>query len=652
MSHSETAGPQHYRCGTLTYTKAGLFALFAWLLWGDFCFTIMEAVVPSVLPLKLKELGCSNSVMAMIITACPGILTMTVCPWVSFKSDRYRSRWGRRIPFIALTMPFLCVGLVLLGLSEDISGWVVRNIALLNSLSPAAVTIGLIAIFMVIFEFFNMFVASVFHYLFNDVVPPEFLARFMGAFKIIGTGAGAIYNGFIFQHAESHMREILIGSAILYLLGFTLLCLMVREGKYPPPEAKMTENSHGIQGVKTFFNESFSDRFYRFRFLATSFAAAGTAISAFNVFFNREMGLTLAQIGYVAAAASTAAMLAMYFMAIFVDRWHPLRISVYGAVFAVLGNATSLIWIFVTLPGNYFFWLNLGNVLIGSFLTALITVAFSPCQMRIFPRSRYGQFCSAQAMLRSTFTVGAGLLAGVCVDGVKYLCGGSDFAYRFIHVWIVLFSALSAFFLLRLYREWYRLGGDRHFHPPAPWNPQGYEELPVVPIIGPRKRWLGWGIRLFDAIMGSSVVGIALITGWMYIQHATLAFFWYAVLVLPVSVAVLGCWLRLRRGLLRDIEMVQNGQLPRNGIPHHGMLIMVGIKFLAAIGIWGCQTVAAVRLGLESGAVAFGLASTITNLALIGLLALMCRIERGWSVTLDEPEEVEETEDMAREPAV
>jgi hypothetical protein len=27
-----------------------------WLLWGDFCFTMMEAVVPSIVPLRLKEL--------------------------------------------------------------------------------------------------------------------------------------------------------------------------------------------------------------------------------------------------------------------------------------------------------------------------------------------------------------------------------------------------------------------------------------------------------------------------------------------------------------------------------------------------------------------------------------------------------------------
>ena len=56
-ANSEIKDSKTYHCGTLTYTKAGLFAIFAWLLWGDFCLTLMEAVVPSVLPLKLKSLG-------------------------------------------------------------------------------------------------------------------------------------------------------------------------------------------------------------------------------------------------------------------------------------------------------------------------------------------------------------------------------------------------------------------------------------------------------------------------------------------------------------------------------------------------------------------------------------------------------------------
>ncbi len=41
-------------------------------------------------------------------------------------------------------------------------------------------------------------------------------------------------------------------------------------------------------------------------------------------------------------------------------------------------------------------------------LAALVGVAGLPCEMRIFPQSRFGQFCSAQAMLRSICTVIAG----------------------------------------------------------------------------------------------------------------------------------------------------------------------------------------------------------------------------------------------------
>ena len=45
---SSTEGGKLFRAGTLTYTKAALFSLFAWLLWGDFCFVLMEAAAPAV----------------------------------------------------------------------------------------------------------------------------------------------------------------------------------------------------------------------------------------------------------------------------------------------------------------------------------------------------------------------------------------------------------------------------------------------------------------------------------------------------------------------------------------------------------------------------------------------------------------------------
>ncbi|MHB9139925.1 MAG: MFS transporter, partial [Victivallaceae bacterium] len=461
-------------------------------------------------------------------------------------------------------------------------------------------------------------------------------ARFMGMFKIVGTGAGALYNFFIFKYAESHMREIFIGAAVLYFIGFGMACLMIKEGEYPPPEGEATSSSRGLKGIKTFFRESFSHKFYWFRFISTSLAAVAGAIGTFSIFFNKEMGLSLDQIGKINAISSIAMMAAMYLMAIFVDRWHPLRITVYGAVFGVLGNLMSLVWVFVTIPGNYFFWLNLGNVLIGTFLTALVAVAGLPTEMRIFPQSRFGQFCSAQAMLRSTFTVISGMLAGLFIDLIRICCNKADYAYRFIYLWITVFSAISAVFLVKVYIEWHRMGGDKHFHPPAPWSPKGIEEMPVVPIVGPQSKWLNVSFMFFDGIMGVSVLTVPALMWWMYSKQQMLAFKWYGLAVLPLCVAGWLCWIVLKQKIRRDMAAAETGSALRNGIPHHGMLIILGSKFLLAVGVWICQVLVTVFLNMESGSIVFGIANGLTNLLLICTVYLMCRIERGFSVTIDE----------------
>ena len=107
-----------YRCGTLAYTKAGLFMLFSWLLWGDFCFVMMNQLIPTIMPLEFGALGASPVLISILISTLPAVLNFTGCPIVSFKSDRHRGRWGRRQPFIFFTMPFLVICLAMLGWSR------------------------------------------------------------------------------------------------------------------------------------------------------------------------------------------------------------------------------------------------------------------------------------------------------------------------------------------------------------------------------------------------------------------------------------------------------------------------------------------------------------------------------------------------------
>lgn len=632
-----SASAKTYRCGTLTYTKFGLAALFSWLLWGDFCYTMMESVVPSIVPLKLKDLNCPNWIMGMILTTIPGVLAIAVCPWVSFKSDRYRSKWGRRIPFIIWTLPFLCISLALLGWSDSISGFLQGNSTFLLQFAPTTVTIAVIALFLAMFQFFNAFVNSVFWYLFNDIVPPQFLARFLGIFRIVGAGAGALYNYFIFQYAETNMREIFTGAAILYFIGFGIVCFMVKEGEYPPVEGERGKDDKKTGGLKVFVKESFTNKFYWTIFLFSIFQNAGTSsIGAFMVFFFIDMGLSLSQSGKMNAITGIAGLLAMYLAAIFIDRWHPLRVLTYSCVFAFLGYSMGLVWLFVTLPADFFFWLCLGGGLISVFQSALLGGCFMPFLMRVFPQSRFGQFCSAMSVLRTFVGIVSGMLAGLFIDLMKYLCHGSDFAYRFIYIWLSLGAVIYVIFIIIAYREWYRLGGDTHFHPPAPWDPKGFEEMPIVPTVGPQLRWLDITFKLFSAIMYLSVFGIPFLMCWMYYKHAMVAFTWHACLLLPLSLIAWIYWIIIEKGIRGDIARARNGEPLRNGIPHHGVLIITAIKFLLALGIWICQVVVAVNLNMESGAIVFTVANVITDFILIGSVQLLCWVERGFSGKIDE----------------
>jgi hypothetical protein len=187
-----------------------------------------------------------------------------------------------------------------------------------------------------------------------------------------------------------------------------------------------------------------------------------------------------------------------------------------------------------------------------------------------------------------------------------------------------------------VYREWYQMGGDKHFHPPAPWSPKGVEEMPIVPIVGPQTKYLNISFLLFDGIMGLSALSIPVLMWWMYMKQQMLAFKWFGLAVLPLCVSGWLCWMILKRKIRRDVSAAKAGSPLRNGIPHHGMLIILGSKFLLAIGVWGCQVLVTVSLNMESGAIVFGIANGITNFLLIGILYLMCRIERGFSVTVDE----------------
>ena len=455
-----------YRCGTISYTKRGLIALFAWMLWGDFCFTLMETVVPSILPLKLRSLDSPNMIIGFIMTTLPGIFNIGITPWLSFKSDRHRGPMGRRIPFILYTAPFLTLSLLLIGFSDSIGKWT-HGMFFGGLFSQAQVTIFLLAIFAAMFDLFNMFVNTVYWYLFNDVVPQPLMGRYMSWFRLVGTLTGVIYNYFIFQFAESHMKEIYLGAAALYMVGFGIMLFRVKEGQYPPPPAQAKKPSF-MDNVRTFGRECYTMRFWWDINLMYAFGAMAGCIGVFNVFFMKSLGLDLSYIGKIGAISAITVPICLSFSGSLIDRWHPVRVAAYYAAFGAFFAFGNWVWLFIdTPPTKMYFWISaLHGAVFGALLGAIGQTADLPRQMALYPRALFGQFCGAVALCRAPAVMIGGTLAGLYIDIWKRFFPDNNYAYRFNFLWTGTLVVVAFYFHYRFFRAWKRLGGDTAYQPP------------------------------------------------------------------------------------------------------------------------------------------------------------------------------------------
>lgn len=452
---------ERFSCGTLVYTRAGLFTLFAWLLWGDFCFSLMEAVWPNVLPLMLKGEGTPNTVISLVVVTIPNAMNFFLNPVISTWSDRHRGKRGRRIPFLLAATPFVTALLVLLGFSRSIIGWGQQIFA---GLPPSSIAITVISVLMVTFLFFELFINTVFWYLFNDVVPTAFMGRFLGLFRIIGSLAGALFNFFILQYAESHASVLFFGVAALYGSAFLLMTLNIREGSYPPPPSTPPAMEPLIW-VKNFFSDCLSHRLFRRVYTYSALQGVGNAASVFLVFMALSIGLSLSEIGKVAGVASVIGMILMYPMGALVDRFHPIRVMLLARVGFCAVVSVKFLFLFHEFSRPAAFWIYVVTAGLAIPINVAGTAASLPLVMRLFPKDKFGQFCSINAMAGALGTMLGGLLAGLFFDEMRKHFQG-DYYYRFAPVWQVCFTLPAVGMMYLVYREWKRLGGDRDFNPP------------------------------------------------------------------------------------------------------------------------------------------------------------------------------------------
>jgi MFS family permease len=441
----EGAPAKRWVAGTLTYTAGSLAALFFFLLWGDFAWALKERAVPPILQLLLKQFKASDLVVATLIGFLPQVMAVVLLPVISYRSDRHRGRWGRRIPYLLLPTPITVMSMVGLAYSPAIGAWLHRTTGT-DAVEPATLVLTSFGVFWMIFEFSSTVCQAVFTGLINDVVPREVLGRFYGLFRVFGLAAGMTFNYYLFGGAETHYVAIFLGIAALYGVSFTVMCLRVKEPSYPPHPSlqvragQSAERNSFASATAGYLRECFGDR----RFLAyyASLALANMAfqpILLFSLYFASSVGMSMERFGKITTFQLFLSLIQAYPLGWLADKFHPLRVTILSV--ALYALAAFGAFLFARDAESFGIAHVVCGVVAGCWLTA--TAALAPA---ILPRDRFAQFNSAAWLCASLGIIVAAPLSGWLLDLTKQ-------RYEYIYLWAGVFATLSLIAIVRLFRR-------------------------------------------------------------------------------------------------------------------------------------------------------------------------------------------------------
>ncbi len=440
-----------WRVGTLVYSTAGLAVLFSWLLIGDFAWNARERAVTPVTQVLLKKFEVSDLMIGFLIGSVPSAMGMLLGPVVGYRSDRFRSRWGRRIPFLLVTTPVATLAMIALGFVPMGARWLD---AAMGTQSPGlnVCFLGLFALFWILFEVAAVIGNAIFGALINDVVPAAVIGRFFGLFRAISLIVGGLFNYFLLGKAEDYFLTIFVVMGLIYGVGFGLMCLKVKEGEYPVIDDSGPREGFRV-AVRRYCRECFTHPYYLWLFGAWALAnLAFNPFYTFSLFYARSVGMSLDHFGKFGALSLLCSLVISYPIGSLSDRIHPLRVAMISLIlYMVLAGWAAL---FVRTPGAFAFAFIAHGVLAGVFLTGTASLG-----QRLFPQVSFAQFASAAALINGLFLMTMPPLMGAWLDA-------SGNAYHLTFAAGAVIAALAAcgmFVVLRYYR---RLGGDKAYAPP------------------------------------------------------------------------------------------------------------------------------------------------------------------------------------------
>ncbi|WP_371102653.1 MFS transporter [Streptomyces sp. PU_AKi4] len=273
----------------------------------------------SQLPPLLREHLTSAAVVGLLM-GMDNLLGIFIQPWIGNRSDRTRTSWGRRMPYLVAGMP---VAAALFVVIPHASGSLPLLIAVMFSYALVANTFKPIAEALV-----------------PDFVAPERRSRANAAVKIASSLTVIVTALLSLLLVDDHLYIAFTVPAALMLLSVAILATTVRDNRSPAYQAAVAEAAeaaaadHAEPRVRdTFLDILRSPDRSRVLLLAaillfsSAWAASRSLVTPYGM---EALDLTRGEAGGLTLPSGVAFLLAAYPSALFAERYGRLRVMTAG----------------------------------------------------------------------------------------------------------------------------------------------------------------------------------------------------------------------------------------------------------------------------------------------------------------------------------
>jgi len=169
----------------------------------------------------------SSSLIVGLIMAIDNLLGLTLQPWFGARSDRTRSRWGRRLPYLLIGMPVAAVTLLAIPFAREVGLWPLLAVTILMNLAMAMFRSPTVA-------------------LMPDLTPSPLRSLANGVINLMGgIGGGIILFFGAGLYALSPRYPFLLSAAIMIVVFFCFL-LFIREPAVSEQSESSGESPQGL----------------------------------------------------------------------------------------------------------------------------------------------------------------------------------------------------------------------------------------------------------------------------------------------------------------------------------------------------------------------------------------------------------------------